>query len=289
MTINLRWLGNAGFEFKMDGLTVIVDPFLTRPKAHQVYFGRVAPDQAALQKHIPRCDHILVTHAHFDHCMDAPEITMRTGAIVHGSANTCAILSAAGVPLNQIHSISAGDSFYIGNIRVSVLPAAHPWLPGYYYAKPNPAMKFPARLRDYRMDACFSYLLECAGRRILIWSSTSSAGAPRADLLTCRAVSSQGWYAELLGQVKPKVVIPQHWDDFFQPLSANPRPFFASPRLGFPPIARIDLGEFESRIIKASPGCRVLLPEIFRFYEIDFFANSDKGTHRQCFRVDKHR
>ncbi len=269
MTIFLRWLGNAGFEFKMDGLTLIVDPFLTRPKARQLYLGRVAADYAALQKHIPHCDHILVSHAHFDHCMDAPEIALRTGATVHGSANTCVLMRQAGVPLNQTHSISAGDSFCIGNIHVSVLPAAHPWLPGYYYAKPNPAMKFPAPLRDYCMDACFSYLVECAGSRILIWSSTHSAGAPRADLLTCRAVSSQSWYADLLGQVQPRVVIPQHWDDFFQPLSAHPRPFFSTPRMGFPPVKRIDLHEFEKKVIKADPNCRVLLPEIFRLYKID--------------------
>ena len=280
MTIILRWLGNAGFEFQIDGLIIIVDPFLTRPKARQIYFSRVAPDQAALRKQILHCDHILVTHAHFDHCMDAPEIAMRTGAVVHGSANTCAILYQAGVPERQIHLIEANTSFNLGEISVSIIPADHPWIPGYTPGRVSPALIFPARLRDFRMDTCFSYLLECAGRRFLIWSSTRSAGAPRADLLTCRAVSSQGWYAELLGQVKPKVVIPQHWDDFFQPLSANPRPFFGPPRVGFPPIARIDLGEFENRIIKASPGCRVLLPEIFRSYEIDFFANSDTDTHR---------
>ena len=270
MTIFLRWLGNAGFEFKMDDLTVVVDPFLTRPKVRNLYFGRVAPDQAALRKYIPHCDHLLVTHAHFDHCMDVPEIALRTGATVHGSANTCAIMRIAGVPLNQIHGISAGDSFYIGNIRVSVLPATHPWLPGYYYARPKPAMRFPARLQDYRMDACYSYLLESQGRRMLIWSSTRSEGAPRADLLTCRAVSSQRWYEDLLEQVQPRVVIPQHWDDFFQPLSTYPRPFFGTPRLGLPPVRRIDLREFEKRVVKAYSNCRVLQPEIFKPYEIDF-------------------
>jgi L-ascorbate metabolism protein UlaG (beta-lactamase superfamily) len=286
MTIILRWLGNAGFEFKIGGLTLIVDPFLTRPKIHQLYFGRVSPDQAALREYIPRCDHILVTHAHFDHCMDAPEIALRTGAVVHGSANTCAILRQAGVPLNQNHDISAGNSFLMENIRVSVIPAIHPWLPGYYYAKPKAAMEFPARLRDYRMDACFSYLLECEGRRILIWSSTLSAGAPRADLLACRAVSSQSWYVELLRQVQPRVAVPQHWDDFFQPLSAHPGPFFTAPRMGFPPVKRIDLCEFEKRVVKADPNCRVLLPEIFKPYKIDFPANSNTD---KCFMVDKHR
>ena len=270
MSIQMRWLGNAGFEFEMGGLTLIVDLFLTRPKARNLFFERVEPDEAALRKHIPRCDHILVTHAHFDHCMDAPEIALRTGAVVHGSANTCAIMRMAGVPEGQIRFIEANTSFNISEIGVSVFQAAHPLIPGYTPGRVNPALAFPAHLRDYRMDACYSYLLEYEGRRILIWSSTRSAGAPRADLLTCRAVSGQRWYEELLNQVQPRVVIPQHWDNFFQPLSSHPRPFFGVPRLGFPPVRRIDLGDFKTRVMKARPECRVLLPEIFKAYAIDF-------------------
>jgi len=241
MRLILRWLGNAGFEFQFDDRVVVIDPFLTRLKAHRVYFGRAAPDEAALQRHIPRCDHVLVSHAHFDHCLDAPAIALRTGALVHGSANTCTIMHQADVPLKQTHVIAAGDSFSLGNIQVNVLPAAHPWIPGYARGKLTRTLKFPARLRDYRMDACFSYLLE---------------------------------------QVQPRMVIPQHWDDFFQPLSEAPQPFFSAPRMAFPPIARIDLRDFENRVFKARPGCGVLLPVIFKAYAIDFLANSNTDTHR---------
>ena len=109
-------------------------------------------------------------------------------------------------------------------------------------------LEFPLRLRDYRMDACFSFLLEFEGTRILVWSSTRPEGAPRADLLTCRAVSSQRWYDKLLGQVQPRLVLPQHWEDTYQPLSDDPRPFFSAPRLGIPPIGRIDLADFSARV-----------------------------------------
>lgn len=266
MQIILRWLGNAGFEFQIEETTILVDPFLTRPKPHNIIFGRVQPDQAALQKHVPRCDHILVTHAHFDHCMDAPEIALRTGARVHGSANTCRLMLAAGLPEEQIHEIRDGDEFRLGKIAIKVLPAAHPWIVGYTRGRLNSDLRFPLRLRDYRMDDCFNFLLQTGDERILVWSSTQTKGAPGADVITCRAVSSQRWYQRLLNDVEPAWVIPQHWDDTFQPLSDDPRPFFTAPRLGIPPLQRIDLSEFREQVLEAYPRCQVLLPKIFKEY-----------------------
>ena len=269
MQIRLRWLGNAGFEFQISQTTLIVDPFLTRPKARHVFFGRIQPDEYSLEKYIQHCDHILVTHAHFDHCMDAPSLARRTGAVVHGSHNTCQLMRAAGLPDEQVHMITYQDEFQIGGINISVLPAAHPWIPGYTRGRLASTLRFPLRLRDYRMDDCFSFLLQAGGKRMLVWSSTHSQGAPRADLLTCRAVSSQGWYRELLNEVKPNFVLPQHWDDFTQPLNEKPLPFFSTPRLGIHPLQRIDLQEFKLRINQVRPHSQILLPGIFKEYTLE--------------------
>jgi hypothetical protein len=188
---------------------------------------------------------------------------------VHGSANTCRLTQAAGLPARQTHEIASGDSFDINNIRDSVLPAVHPWIPGYTFGKLRRKLEFPLRLRDYRMDACYSFLLEFEGTRILVWSSTQPDGAPRADLLTCRAVSSQRWYDTLLGQVQPNLVLPQHWDDTYQPLSNEPQPFFSAPRLAFPPIGRINLQDFAAKVHQADPNCKILVPDIFMPYRFE--------------------
>jgi hypothetical protein len=200
--------------------------------------------------------------------MDAPAIALRTGATVHGSANTCRLMQTAGLPAGQTHEIAGGDSFSINDIHISVLPAAHPWIPGYTFGKLRGDLEFPLLLRDYRMDACFSYLLEFEGTRILVWSSTRPEGAPRADLLTCRAVSSQRWYDTLLQQTQPSLVLPQHWDDTYRPLSDDPQPFFSAPRLGMPPIGRIDLADFSTHVRQAAPDCAILVPDIFKAYSI---------------------
>jgi hypothetical protein len=38
--------------------------------------------------------------------------------------------------------------------------------------------------------------------------------------------------------------------------------------MAFPPIGKIDLGDYSSRVRQASPDCRVILPERFRTYDL---------------------
>ena len=119
-------MGNAGFELQLGNTILLADPFLTRPKQSNVYCGRVAPDRLAIKAHIQACNHILVGHTHFDHFMEVPEIARCTGAVVHGSANTCELAQKLGVHEEQIHRINASDEFSIGDIQVKIIPAAYP-------------------------------------------------------------------------------------------------------------------------------------------------------------------
>ena len=268
MKFAFRWLGNAGFEFRLGKTILLVDPFLTRPKQRQIFFGRAAVDRQAINEHLKACDHILVSHTHFDHFMDVPEIALRTDAMVHGSPNTCELARRLGVPEIQTHQISANDEFDIEGIKVKAIPAAHPWIPGYASGRLKTELEQPLRLRDYRMDSCLSFLITFHDRCILVWSSISIQNAEAADVLICRAVSDERWYARMLASVQPRLVIPSHWDDMFRPLSEPPRPYFSPPRLALPPLRRIDLGEFERKIKNAKPECEVLVPERFKEYLI---------------------
>ncbi len=198
MQIKFRWLGNAGFEFDLGNSILLVDPYLTRPRQSRVYSGRTAPDSTAIKAHIYRCDNILVTHTHFDHFMDVPDIALQTGAAVHGSYNTCELAQKLGVSEKQTHLIKAGDEFTIDNIHVKVIPAAHPWIPGYTSGRLTMDLQTPLRLRDYRMDSCLSFLITYQSKRLLIWSSTRTDKAETAEMLICRAVSGKRWYAQMM-------------------------------------------------------------------------------------------
>ena len=266
--ILLRWLGVAGIELHKGKETLLIDPFLSRPPLRFIFSGRAKPDHDLIITHIPQAEYVLVSHSHYDHLMDVPVIALHTSAQIYGSVNTCQILRIHRIPENQIHLIVDGDKFSAGDFYVSVLPAKHPYAPGYTSGHLKPNLAPPLQLRDYRMDSCYSFLIKAGGLQILVWSSISTNSAQPADILFLRAAADQDWYAELLTKVKPKLVIPTHWDNIFQPLSKSTQPFFTPPVLSLPPIRRINLDDFKRKIQSIFPHCQVLIPQIFKWYDL---------------------
>ena len=154
--------------------------------------------------------------------------------------------------------------------EVEVLPGAH----GLVFGRPVFAGPLPRRLtpplraRDYRMDRCYSYLIEGGGWRLLDWTNVGPEGAVPADVLFVAAAASAPYYEALLAAVRPRIVIPIHWDDFFRPLSKPIRPVLKPPARRWPFLQRMDLSAFERSIGRVAPGVKVLVPEIFRTYDL---------------------
>jgi L-ascorbate metabolism protein UlaG (beta-lactamase superfamily) len=266
--VSFRWLGVAGLELEARGQVLMVDPFFTRPPAWRLGFGRVEPDHALIAEKVARCDYILVTHAHWDHLMDVPDVAHRTGALVLGSPNTCQLLAACGLPSEQIRKIAVGEDLALGSFSVEVLAAEHARLPG-LAPGPLPAdLRPPLRLRDYRMDVYFSFAIHAGGWRWLDWCGVRPGPATPAEVLFVPAEEGPAHYEMLLGAVRPRIVVPVHWDDFTRPLTRPIRPFFNMPRWAWPPLQRIDLAHFRDMIERLAPEARVLVPEIFRVYDL---------------------
>jgi L-ascorbate metabolism protein UlaG (beta-lactamase superfamily) len=263
-----RWLGVAGIELNLRGQVLLIDPFFTRPPFWRMWFGRVRPDRELVAAEIPRCDHVLVTHAHWDHLMDVPDVARNTGATVLGSPHTCRLLAACGVPEDQIQEIRDGDEIALGILHIQVLSAEHQPVPGFAPAPLPPDIRPPLRLRDYRMDCCYSYLITVDGVGFLDWRSVRPERAPPADVLFVAPGGTRRYYKVLLCAVRPRVVIPMHWDDMFRPLSRPVRPFLEPARWAFPPLRRVSLSRFRSKIAQIAPEARVFVPETLRAYDL---------------------
>lgn len=267
-SIRFRWLGTASIELVVNDQVLLVDPYLTRIAIWKLGAGRVRPDRALIADTIKRCDYVLVTHAHFDHMMDVPDLVQNTGAVAIGSPNNCRLLAACGTPEGKIREVHAGDRLSFGDYQVKVLMGEHIKLPLFTSGPLRYDLEPPLRARDYRMDCYYSFLISAGGQRLLTDPGICPEDAVAADVLFVHPGRPRTYYESLLPLVRPKVVVPYHWDDFFHPLSQPLRPFWRPPGWTFPPLQRVNLAEFGDTIEAIAPGTVLLEPEVFRSYDL---------------------
>src|SRR5688572_27641758 len=78
--VRITWLGTAGFVVETKSVTLLIDPFLSRPGLVRLA-GRLVPDDLAIARHVPKkVDAVLCGHSHYDHVADAPRIARLTKA-----------------------------------------------------------------------------------------------------------------------------------------------------------------------------------------------------------------
>ncbi len=69
--MNITFLGHAGFHIEINGVNIVIDPFITgNPQASNINVNDL------------KADYIFLTHAHQDHILDAETIAKRSGAII---------------------------------------------------------------------------------------------------------------------------------------------------------------------------------------------------------------
>src|SRR5882762_5175790 len=128
--IRVTYLGVSGFEFETDGHALLVDPYFTRvglwagalneriePKPNRVSEGL---------KHVRHnADAILVTHAHFDHLLDAPDIMQRTHARLIAGPTAVRFVESFGISRGECEAVKSGSVRKIGPWTIRVFAAQH--------------------------------------------------------------------------------------------------------------------------------------------------------------------
>lgn len=268
--LKLRYLGAAGWHLRTPFSSLLIDPYFTRLAAWRVLVGRAIPDREAIARHTPPADWILLTHAHYDHALDLPEAACITGAPVYSSPQGCDLLGILGVPEAQRRPIQDGDRLSLGDLRVEVYHSLHRRILGRapFEGPLRPGIRPPLRARDYRMDQSFSFRIEGRGTRVLVLSGIDDEPPVEADVLLVGADASAGQLAVILETARPRLVLPNHWDDIFQPLG---RPVHASIRpprgaLAFP--RRINLQAWVRRVQALAPEAAVIIPARFQPYAL---------------------
>jgi L-ascorbate metabolism protein UlaG (beta-lactamase superfamily) len=259
----VKWLGTASLEIVHDGKALLIDPHLSRLSKWRSFTRPIEPDRAKIDAYLATLDAepagIVVTHAHSDHAQDVPYIAGKLGAPVWGNESVDTLLKMHGLPgCPQI--LAGGERFAIGpftleavKTRHGLVALGHVPFPGKIAAGQEP----PLRVWKYRHgEPPLLLFVEVAGRSLFHLGTANLID----NLLPAREVddawicvsgyqSTPQFLERLFRRVRPRRVIPFHFEDFSLPLSADTRYI-----PGSDPFA------FADRVRRLAPGAATMVP-----------------------------
>ncbi len=110
MSVKVTWFGHAAFSLDINGLRILIDPFLTDNPAAAVTADNV------------EADFIVVSHGHGDHVGDTIAIAKRTGATVISNFEIVNWLVEQGLTGDKVHPqhIGGGFTYPFGYLKLTI-------------------------------------------------------------------------------------------------------------------------------------------------------------------------
>lgn len=250
--LELTHYGAAGWKITDGRSTVLLDPYFTRLRYAGKRFGllpapsspgdkrpaygfdEVVPsDIETIDQHIDHADYILISHAHFNHCMDMPHIAKKTGALVLGNHSTTNIARAYGVDSDQTLSLRGGEDYAFDDVSIRAIPSLHSALSDkrYFDAGIVPeGVQGPLPLKAFSEGGTLAYFVRFPRHEVLLFGSMNyierevvglrpsvilvPAARPRLQIhqYTERLLTATGL---------PRHVVATHWDIQTFPYGAN--------------------------------------------------------------------
>ncbi len=238
--VRVTFLGVATMLVDDGETALLTDGFFTRPGKLATLLGRIAPDPVAIRRaldaaKVHRLAAIFVVHSHYDHALDAPLVAMHTGALLVGSPSTANVARGLGFPEDRFRLVPPNEPMHFGRFTVTMIPSRH-FPHGVAMGEIEAPLRPPARASAWKEGGSYSVLIEHPLGRLLVQGSAGwRAGAldgRRADVValgigalgTRDATYFDGYYHGVIGAVRPRCVIPIHYDDFTLPLDTDLEP-----------------------------------------------------------------
>lgn len=233
--LELEWLGTAGYRLTYDGQTLLIEPYLTRVPFSQV-LGRtpVRADLALHDQCLPRAKTgnvagILVGHTHFDHAIDVPELARAHSAQTLGSASLVQLMRAYGLERLAVE-VEPHRTYELGPFKVQFAPSLHSKLLLGYKVPLDGALSCdhldglcPSA---YRCGQVYGIRIEVAGTVLyhqgsanLIDDQVPSGGVDVFLAGIAGRSFTPDYWDRILSRLDPAVVVANHYDDFFRPLT----------------------------------------------------------------------
>lgn len=230
--LRIEWLGVSGYRLSYAGVSLLIDPYLSRVALRALLLRRAArPDARMLDRYGATEEPVagvLVGHTHFDHAMDAPALARRFGCNAYGSASLAHLMRLHGLGAQAVE-VRPRDPYELGPFVVRFVPSRHSKL---ILGRRVP---FDGELTcdhldglwpgAYRCGQVWGIRIEVAGTSLYHQGSADlddqALGVEPVDVFLAgvagRSVTPRYW-ERVLGKLDPRVVVPTHYDNFFRPL-----------------------------------------------------------------------
>ncbi|WP_272476836.1 MBL fold metallo-hydrolase [Baekduia alba] len=264
--LDVRWLGVSGYRLTYGGVSIFIDPYVSRvPLRSLLLRRRTLPDAGMLDRYASApgpVAGILVGHTHFDHAVDAPALARRYGAKAYGSASLAHLMRLHGVG-DQAVEVLPHQPYELGPFVVRFVPSRHSKL---LFGRKVPmdgelTCEHLSGLApgSYRCGAVYGIRIDVAGVALYHQGSADLNDAELRDGpvdvflagVAGRSVTPRYWQ-RILPKLDPRVVVPTHYDNFFSPLG-RPQDF----------VRRVQLADVPSEVRQVSRDAQVVaLPRI---------------------------
>ena len=264
--LELAWLGVSGYRLTYEGVSVFIDPYVSRVPLRSLLLRRVAmPDERMIDRYAGApgpVAGVLVGHTHFDHAVDAPAIARRHGAKAYGSPSLAHLMRLHGLGELAVEVVPHRP-YELGPFVVRFVPSRHSKL--LFGRKVPMDGELTCDHLDglapgaYRCGAVWGIRIEVAG---VVLYHQGSADLDDNQLrdgpvdvflagVAGRSVTPRYW-ERILPRLDPRIVVPTHYDNFFSPLG-RPQDF----------VRRVDLAAVPGEVAAASGNARVAaLPRV---------------------------
>ena len=227
--LEIEWLGVAGYRLTYEGVSIFVDPYVSRVPLTSVIFRRTTlPDEALIERYVRApgpVAGVLIGHTHWDHAVDAPAIARRFGCPAYGSDSLARLMRLHGLDGVEV---DPRRPYELGPFVVRFTLSRHSKL---LFGRKVP-FDGPLTCEDlhglspgaYRCGDVFGIRIEVAGTSFYHQGSADlrdDACIEPVDVFLAgiagRQVTPHYW-RRILPRLDPRVVVPTHYDNFFAPL-----------------------------------------------------------------------
>lgn len=228
----IEWLGVSGYKLSYENVSLLIDPYFSRVGLRALLLRRPAqPDPSMLDRY-GTVDQpvagVLVGHTHFDHAVDAPALARRYGCNAYGSTSLAHLMRLHGLGAQAV-AVKPRQPYELGPFVVRFVPSRHSKL------ILGRRVLFDGELTCDHLDGLWPGAYRCGqvwGIRIEVAGTTlyhqgsadlddQALGNEPVDVFLAgvagRSVTPRYWQ-RVLGKLDPRVVVPTHYDNFFQPL-----------------------------------------------------------------------